>query len=337
MRNDTRVKFNAAMSQLAQINGVTTVQHKFTVSPSIAQKIEDQIQEKVDFLGKINIVPVADQTAETLGLGMGSTIASRTDTSGSGRRTAKDPSKLSKKNDYFCRQTNFDTAIRYARLDAWAHKPNFYTLFKNQIQTQQGLDRIMIGWNGTSAAETTDPTTNPLLQDVNIGWLEKVRTKAPEQYMFEGEDGTGEITVGVTGDYKNLDALVMDLADTCLHPIFRDNTDLVVIVGRNLLSEKNFHIINDSKDNQDMLAGQVLVSQKQIGGFKAARVPYFPENGVLITSFDNLSIYVQNGTRRRHIAEEPERDQIANYESVNEDYVVEEYAKVAFAENIKFL
>lgn len=337
MRNDTRLKFNAVMAQLAQINSVATVEHKFTVSPSIAQKIEDQIQEKVDFLGKINVVPVVDQTAETLGLGMGSTIASRTDTSGSGRRNAKDPSNLSKKNEYFCRQTNFDTAIRYARLDMWAHQPNFYTLFKNQIQTQQGLDRIMIGWNGTSAAATTNATTNPLLQDVNIGWLEKIRTKAPEQYMFEGEDGSGKITIGETGDYKNLDALVMDLADTHLHPIFRDSTDLVVIVGRNLLSEKNFHIINESKDNQNMLAGQVLVSQKQIGGFTAVRVPFFPEDAVLITSYDNLSIYVQNGTRRRHIAEEPERDQIANYESVNEAYVVEEYAKVAFAENVEFL
>ncbi|KAA8733902.1 phage major capsid protein, P2 family [Acinetobacter qingfengensis] len=337
MRNDTRLRFNAAMTQLATLNGVSSVTEKFTVSPTIAQKIEGQIQKKVQFLGMINVEEVIDQTAEVLGLGMGSTIAGRTDTSGSGERTAIDPSNISRKRDYFCRQTNFDTAIRYNRLDMWAHKPNFYPLFKDQIQTQQGLDRIMIGWNGTSAAATTNRSTNPLLQDVNIGWLQKIRTDAPAQHMTEGAEGTGKITVGATGDYKNLDALVQNIADEYIHPIFRDGTDLVVIVGRNLLNEKNFRITNNADDNENVLAGQVLVSQIQIGGLKAIRVPYFAENAILITSLDNLSIYWQKGTRRRHIIDEPKKDQIANYESVNEDYVVEEYEKVAFAENIEFI
>ena len=337
MEKLTRDRFDHSMQQLAQVNGVSTVEKKFAVTPSIAQKIEGQIQEKVEFLGMINVVPVPNQTGEVLGLGIGSTIAGRTDTSGNAERNATDPTALSSKRKYFCHQTNFDTAIRYPKLDMWAHQPDFYPLFKNQVQTQQGLDRIMIGWNGKEAKDTTNRATNPLLQDVNIGWLEKIRQDAPAKYLKEGVTDSGKITVGKGGDYNNLDALVMNLADEFIHPIFRDSTDLVVIVGRALLSEKNFQIANKADDNENVLAGQVLVSQKQIGGFKAVRVPFFPEDGVLVTSLDNLSIYLQNGTRRRTVLDEPKKDRVANYESVNEAYVVEEYEKVAFAENIEFL
>jgi hypothetical protein len=54
----------------------------------------------------------------------------------------------------------------------------------------------------------------------------------------------------------------------------------------------------------------------------------------LITRLDNLSIYVQEGTRRRFLKDEPEYDRVVNYESVNEAYVVEDYGMVALVENI---
>jgi hypothetical protein len=47
-----------------------------------------------------------------------------------------------------------------------------------------------------------------------------------------------------------------------------------------------------------------------------------------------LSIYYQEGARRRHVVEKPELDRIENYESSNDAYVVEEYGMVAVAENI---
>jgi hypothetical protein len=56
---------------------------------------------------------------------------------------------------------------------------------------------IMIGFNGKSTAVTTDRATNPLLQDVNIGWLEKIRTVAPERYMKEVVDASGKVNVGL--------------------------------------------------------------------------------------------------------------------------------------------
>ena len=76
-------------------------------------------------------------------------------------------------DDYDCTQTNYDTFIPYAKLDAWAKFPDFQLRIRDLIAERQALDRIMIGFNGTHRAATSNPTLNPLLQDVNIGWIEK--------------------------------------------------------------------------------------------------------------------------------------------------------------------
>ncbi|KAB7701080.1 phage major capsid protein, P2 family [Plesiomonas shigelloides] len=333
MRNETREKFNAFVGQVAKLNAITNAMVAFSVQPSVQQTLESKMQESVAFLSMINITPVSDLKGEKVGLGVSSTIAGRTKTSDKDRQP-NDPTSLYP-NKYECVQTDFDTMLAYNKLDSWAKFPDFQTKIRDAIITRQGLDRIMIGWNGTSAAEDTDRNANPLLQDVNIGWLEHVRQDAPSQVMSEGTKGSGKIYVNnETGDYHNLDALVYDAVNTFVKPWHQDDTELVVIVGRKLLSDKYFQIINSTADAQNQLAGQVLVSQKQIGGLKAVRVPFFPDDKVLITKLDNLSIYWQEGARRRHIEEEPKRNRIVNYESSNDAYVVEDYDCVALVENI---
>ena len=325
MRNETRFKYNAAMAQLAKLNNVEKVSQKFNVTPSVQQKLEDKIQLSSAFLQKINIFLVQEQSGSAVGLGISRPIASRTNTNNTDRQ-ATDPTSMDERF-YFCRQTNFDTAIKYAKLDQWAKFQDFYARFSGQIQKRQGLDRIMIGFNGTSAAATTDRTVNTKLQDVNIGWLQKIRTNAPDRVM-------STVTVGAAGTYKNLDALVVDAVNELIDEVHQDDTDLVVICGRSLLADKNFPIVNDASDNTNVLAGQVLLSQKQIGGLPAARVPHFPDNALLITSFDNLSIYYQKDAKRRYIQEKPSKNRIEDYQSSNEAYVIEAYEKVALVEGI---
>lgn len=336
MRNDTRLKFNHYTAEVARINGVTSAASTFTVDPTPAQKLEEKIQLSSEFLGRINVITVIEKTGEALGLSVNSTIAGRTDTTGSGERNPADPTGLSK-NTYDCQQTNFDIALPYAKLDAWAKFQDFPEKWAGACASAIALDRIMIGMNGTSIAATTDRVANPKLQDVNIGWLEKIRTRAPERHMKEVVAASNAVKVGATGDYKTLDALVQDAVSNFIDEVHQDATDLVVICGRTLLDDKNFAILNQTQDNQNVLAGQVLVSQKQIGGLPAARVPFFPENAFLITSFDNLSIYVQEGAKRRAIIDEPKKNRVADYQSSNEDYVIEAYEKVAFVENIQIV
>ncbi|MDM5141542.1 phage major capsid protein, P2 family [Aeromonas bestiarum] len=340
MRNETRQKFNEFTSKVAKLNAITSAMVQFNVEPSVQQTLETKMQESVEFLKMIQIIPVKEIKGEKVGIDIAGTIAGRTDTS-TNVREPSDPSSLYS-NEYECAKTNYDTSLPYNKLDIWAKFPDFQTRIRDAILKRQGLDRIMIGWNGVAAEKNTNRQTHPLLQDVNKGWLHHIRVDAPAKVMDEGAEGSGKIYVyqpkndadPKEGDYHNLDALVFDAVNESIAPWYQDDTDLVVICGRKLLADKYFPIINNADNNQEKLAGQVLVSQKQIGNLPAVRVPFFPDSAILITKLKNLSIYPQEGARRRHIAEEPHRDRVVNYESSNDAYVVEDYDCVALIENI---
>lgn len=153
MRNETRNVFNALLAQIARLNGVADVAKQFNVAPSIQQVLETKMQESSDFLSKINVTPVVESQGAKLGLGMSGPVASRTNTDTADRKT-RDVSTLDSKG-YQCVQTNFDTHIKYQKLDAWAKFKNFQTLVAMAILRRQALDRIMIGFNGTSIAADT--------------------------------------------------------------------------------------------------------------------------------------------------------------------------------------
>ncbi|PRD29712.1 UNVERIFIED_CONTAM: N(4)-(Beta-N-acetylglucosaminyl)-L-asparaginase [Trichonephila clavipes] len=334
MRIDTRLKFNAAMQQLAKLNGVPKVSQKFTVTPTIQQKLEDKIQLSSAFLQKINIHLVNEQSGSAVGLGISRPIASRTNTDTTDRQ-AKDPSSMDERF-YFCHKTDFDTAIKYQKLDQWAKFKDFYARFSGQIQKRQALDRIMIGFNGTSIAATTDIVANPKLQDVNKGWLQKMREENASRVMSSGAT-VGKIKIGATGDYHNVDALVMDLTNEMIDEVHQDNPDLVVLCNRRTVSDKYFPLVNKEQENSEKLSADIIISQKRMGNLPVYAVPFFPENAILVTTFDNLSIYVQEGSRRRTVVDNAKRDQIENYESSNEDYYIEDLGLAAMAENIELV
>lgn len=333
MRNDTRKLYSAMLGQIAQLNGVEDATQKFTVEPSVQQTLETHIQESSDFLTKINITTVREQSGSKLGLGVGSPIASTTDTALADRAT-KDATTLDE-SGYLCTQTNFDTHLTYAKLDAWAKFPDFQIRVRNAIVKRQALDRIMIGFNGTSRAATSNAGTNPLLQDVNIGWLQKYRSFAAPRVMDEGANA-GQVRVGAASgrDYFNLDALVMDAVASLIDPWYRDDTELVAIMGRDLLHDKYFPLVNAANAPTEQLALDTIVSQKRVGGLQAARVPFIPATAIFITRFDNLSIYVQEGARRRAVVDNAKRDRIENFESSNDAYVIEDYGNGCLIENI---
>ena len=334
MRNETRTAFNGYLVQVAKLNGVDSAAVKFTVEPSVQQSLETAIQESIGLLGRINLMPVNDQSGEALLIGVNGPIASRTNTAGGNRRNPSDRSALSK-DAYTCKKTDFDSGFPYQLLDAWAKFPDFQVRLSNSIAQRQGLDRIMIGFNGTSAAVESDPVANPLRQDVNIGWLQKVRTGAPDRVLDEGVPASGKVTVGATGDYKTLDGLVFD-AVQMLDPWHRSHPDLVVMVSRNLMHEKLLAAVEKgSASNQEENAAQEIVSRARLGGLPVVDAPYFPDGTVLVTTLSNLSIYWQEGARRRHLKDEPEYDRIADYQSSNDAYVIEDFGLIALVENIE--
>ena len=332
MRNPTRVAFNAYLAQLAILNCVPSATEKFTVAPNVQQTLESKIQESSDFLGKINIIGVTEQQGEKIGLGVSGPVASTTNTATTDRATADIATEDSK--GYNCTQTNFDTHITYAKMDAWAKFPDFQTRLRDAILKRQALDRIMIGWNGTSRAATSDKATSPLLQDVNIGWIKKYKTDAAARVMSEVVAASGVVNVGATGDYKNLDALVFDAVNNLIESWYQEDPELVVVCGRALMADKYFPIVNTTQAPTEQLAADLIISQKRIGNLPAVRVPYFPANALMVTRLDNLSLYWQEGARRRTVLDNAKRDRIENYESSNDSYVVEDFGCGCVVENI---
>ncbi|MER1537624.1 phage major capsid protein, P2 family [Enterobacter hormaechei] len=341
MRKDTRFKFNAYLSRVAELNGVSIddVAKKFTVEPSVTQTLMTTLQMSSAFLTKINIVPVDELKGEKVGVGVNGTIASTADTAGDDERKTADFTAL-ESNKYECAQINFDFHIRYKQLDLWARFQDFQTRIRDAIIKRQSLDFIMAGFNGIKRADTSDRAKNPMLQDVATGWLQKYRNEAPARVMSIITDEEGAvisevIRVGKNGDYANLDALVMDATGNLIDEIYQDDPELVVITGRKLMADKYFPIVNQEQANTESLAADIIISQKRIGNLPAVRVPYFPANALMVTRLDNLSIYFMDDAHRRSLIENPKKDRIENYESMNIDYVVEAYAAGCLIENIK--
>lgn len=339
MKNTTRQQFNGYLANQAQLNGVPSATEQYTVVPPVQQKIEERIQESSEFLGKINITPVTDQKGEALGLGISGGIASRTNTKSGKRREPKNVGEVGFIYTYVCEKTNFDTSINYSLIDSWARDPKFQEKIRDAVLKRQALDRITIGFNGTHVAADTDIDVNPLMQDVNIGWLQKYRDNAPESVMTESEPSAGKVSVGASAtSYKNLDALVKDSVDNLIDPIVRDDSDLRVILGRDLKQSRDFNMVNDNNTPSEVIAVNSLLMLDKVGGITIEPTPpNFPADAIFISPLDNLSIYYQDESRRRNHKDEPEYDRVAFYESDNEAYVVENYKAGCLIENVELV
>ncbi|MGV6473521.1 phage major capsid protein, P2 family [Azotobacter vinelandii] len=340
MRKETRQAFNGYLSHAAKLNAVDSVSEKFNVTPTVQQRLETKIQESSAFLRRINIIPVTEQEGEAIRIGVNGPTASRTNTAAGNRREPVYRGALSK-DSYACKKTDFDSAFPYQQVDAWAKFPDFQAHLQSAIAERQALDRIMIGFNGTSAAVETDIDTHPLLQDVNVGWLQKIRTGAVDRVMDTGNTA-GKVRIGpnvsgetATDDYKTLDGLVYD-AVQMLDPWHRSRPDLVVLVSRDLMHSKLLAAVEKgAASNQEENAAAEIVTKARLGGLPPVDAPFFPAGTVLVTTLSNLSIYYQEGSRRRMFRDEPEYDRIADYQSSNDAYVIEDFGLVALVENIE--
>ncbi|HEY1843657.1 MAG TPA: phage major capsid protein, P2 family [Buttiauxella sp.] len=346
MRKETRFEFNKYLSRIAELNGVDVadLNKKFSVEPSVTQKLFDKIQQSSSFLKQINMIVVQELTEEKVGIDVTGSIASTADTDNGVERKTADFAKLDSFR-YFCKPVNFDYHLKYNKLDLWARFQDFQIRIRNAIVKRQSLDYITIGFNGVSRASTSNRTENPMLQDVAVGWLQKYRNDAPNRVMSKVVDDEGAVvsdTIKIGpkakgGNYANLDALVMDAHESLIDEIHRENPEMVVICGRRILTDKYFPMINKFQANSEQLAGELIISQKTIGQLQAVRAPFFPANSIFITTLDNISIYLYEDGHRRHIVENPKLDQVENYEQVKVDFVIEDYAAGCLIENIEIL
>lgn len=317
---------------IAESYGVELSTKMFSVEPSIAQELNDAITAKSDFLERINVIGVTEIKGEKVFIGVSGPVTGRTDTKTTDRE-AKDASALDN-STYELHSTESDVGLPYAKIDAWAKFPEFHQKYSAAVQKQIALDRIMVGFHGTHAAKQTNITEHPMLQDVNKGWLQQAREQIPAQVLKQGKEA-GKVTLGEGGDYANLDALVHDTKQM-VDERLRDGGDLVAIIGTDLLAHDKAKLYSKQGDTptekERIEEAQVIATY---GGLPAFTVPYFPVNAVLVTSFDNLSIYHQDSSWRKQTIDNPKRSRVEDYNSRNEGYVIEQLEKFALTENVE--
>jgi len=322
-------QFALMQDDLAETYNVQDASRQFAVEPAIAQELNDKITEKSDFLSRINVVPVSEIKGQKVMIGVTGPVSSRTNTKTTDRE-AKDFSDLSGL-DYELFHTESDVGLSFAKIDSWAKFPDFADRYSAAVQRQIALDRIMIGWHGTHAAPQTDILANPMLQDVNKGWLQIAREQIPAQVLKEGKT-VGKIILGAGGDYANLDALVHDVKQM-IDPVFRDAGDLIAIIGSDLLANdkgKLYAKQGDTPTEKERIEGAQVIAT--YGGLPSFVIPHFPATGVVVTSWDNLSLYFQDSSWRRHLIENPKRSRVEDYNGRNEGYVIEQLEKFAAIE-----
>ena len=335
MNPDTKVKFNALRGKIAKRYGASSDTETFAATPSVAQTLQDKIVEQADFLQRINVIGVDEVKGEKIIGSANGPVSGRTDTNAGDRQTSDVlnldtfPFELSK--------TESDVHIKYATIDSWAKFPDMAARYQRYVRHMMAMDRIRTGFYGTSAAAATNLGVNTNLEDLNKGWFQLVRDDAPAQILVEGVAASGAIKIGPSGDYENVDSAVNDLINL-LSDVHHEAGDLVVILGRELISDEKAALYaaqgQTPTEKSKIQDAQVIGTY---GGLPAHKVPLFPSRGIMVTSFNNLSIYHQATSWRRKIEDNAKRDRIEDYNTRNEGYVVEDYEKIATVEfgNVK--
>ena len=334
MKDRTREKFNKLQQAMQQAYGVQSTRNGFAVTEPLETRLNSAIQDSSQFLQRITMLPVTDRKGQSLKLGIYSPLAKRTDVSTKDRQTTSmsPPDGI----EYECKLTEFDISFTYDLLDAWARYDNFMDMYMQQVYRRIGLDRILVGWHGESVAVETQPDTKTNLEDVNKGWIHLLKTHKPEHYLTESSTGTGKITLGSGGSYKNLDCLVYDIL--CLIPIAQRTGSEVAIVGEKLIANDMGKALaayaqrpTEKKD--------IAILDKAYGGLTSITVPGFYDTGVVVTDTENLSLYFQEGKTRRQMADYPKRNRVEDFISSNDAYMIENLEGIAGieADNIEFM
>ena len=195
-----------------------------------------------------------------------------------------------------------------------------------------------MGFYGTSVAKNTDIEANPNGEDVNEGWIEALRKHKPENVLSEVVLDSNEIRIGEGGDFVNLDLAVLTIKNLLDH-VFASTNDLIAIVGNELVASDQARLY---AQNGNTPSEKAKIEMRQVistyGGLPTYTVSNFPPRGIMVTSFDNLSIYILNNSIRKSVGvKNDKKDRIENFECMSMAYLVEQLGKAATLEfdNVK--
>lgn len=274
-----------------------------------------------EFFKLISIFKTEQEEGETVGIVQ--LLGGTTDT----RQNARKPKAGFLRNKFNCEQVNFDSFISYQKLDAFIGETENYFLEKYECFLNKQLQKsiLMIGFNGLTRSNDSEPENNKLAQDVKKGWLQKIRDNAQEKGLSNVLN-IGEISNSAR--FTSLNQAVKEGVKR-ITPIYTDG-DLIAICGRGVIGEKPLE--NDATELKNSFVTRL---QNPIAGVKAIYLPYFPDDCILLTRLENLAFYFRKGTLRRGYSDKPENDLLTHFFSFSFDFVVENFDACCLLENIE--
>ena len=147
-------------TQLSKHYGVETVNKQFSITGPQETKLKAALLESVEFLSMITTMEVDQIKGQVVKVGNFSIATGRT----SGARFTSTEGVDG--HSYELTETDSCAALTWALLSVWANAGNqneFMKLMSQNATQRFALDMLRVGFNGVSAAATTDPTTYLLL------------------------------------------------------------------------------------------------------------------------------------------------------------------------------
>ena len=198
MRNDTRLHSTPSPTRSPSSTAWSRPPPQFTVNPTVQQTLGNPHPGVQRLPGPINIIGVNEQKgAEGR---PGRERHHRRPHRHHGRQRASDRANVADLTGQQLQRTPRPTStprIPYALLDAWARFPDFQARLRDAIIKRQALDRIMIGFNGTSARGQHRPRHQSAAAGRQHGLAAAVPHQGPGPRAGRTPPpATGKVTVG---------------------------------------------------------------------------------------------------------------------------------------------
>lgn len=288
------------------------------------------IQNFSSFLEFVNVLPRTHQKGGSLRIGSQGRVTKTNDTKAGTKRRVNTP-KDSKDNEYEMAKAHSDFSLHDDDIDAMSEFPDWADLYREAFMESMANDRIIIGWHGEEVSKTSNLTDNPLLQDVNIGWLKLLKERASSQVLNGGKTA-GELKIGTAAgsDYANLDHLIQDLYQGI--PVHRRTPGMTAMIAESIMgyAEGSYY-----KDQGSTPSEKQTIQAKSVsgmyGGLDSLPAPYMPQTSIVITGLkrngqrmSNLSIYWQKGSWKRKATYEAELESSVDWNARREAYHIED-------------
>lgn len=326
--------FKAYCKEIAKGYDTDSTVEFFDVTPPKESKLHQAIVRGSEFLQKINVIEVDQVTGQAVFIGSDQLSTGRVE---NGRFDGQTPEIDG--YEYTLYPTDTIIQMTWVRQAAWINSGSqgqFNQLVNGYTNKQIAADIVKVGWNGEKAEKVSDPVENPLGQDVNEGWHARVKRLKPDCVVMDdgagGQiyvdfDGLRDDTGALRSHYKTLDAMASDLINNYIAAHNVDASDLVVLVGRELIAAAQYKLYSEADKPSEQIDAQRL--EKSIAGRPAYVPSHFPGKRMVVTSFANLSVYTQRGTKRRKVKDNDDKARAESTYWRMEGYMVEDLDKYA--------